>query len=344
MDRRRAGLMIVDRRHAGLMIVDRRRAGLMIVGRRRAGLMIVLLVLVAAVVAPRLVGRQVLGTPVAATIPGAPGIGDCLLDAPSSTHGVVSGEGKALYQNVRTGPCSGSRFGEVVAVLPQGLSAKPVRVADDDGVFSFEDPNRAVCTTAMARYLDRSAGVDVWRSSIVFESVLLQPTDLQQRFGQNWVACGVFVGGRTGAVLDYAGTVRDSLRSGLAPDASLDAIPDCLSSTSYFVQHPVDCAEPHPVEAFGQILTHHPSTTELSLGATCATVIGVATGMSDPTAAGQLQITAMAVHRASDGTFAPGLSTQDELGTATCVVISKTRQLNGSLVGLGDGPVPWARG
>lgn len=314
--------------------------------RRRAGLLIVVLVLLAAVVMPRFVGRQVIGFPTAAAVPGAPAIGDCLLEAPSPSHGVVSSEGQAIYQDLRTSPCSGGRFGEIAAVLPHGLSVRATRVADDYGVFSFDDPNRHLCLTAMVDYLDRSSGTSIWRPSITFESAPLRPTELQQRFGQDWVACAIFVTGRTGTVLHYTGTVRDNVGSGLAPDAT----PDCLSSKNYFVQHPVDCTQPHPLEAFGLILTHDGAptgrggraTTELSIASACSTVVAAATGMPDPTGGGQLQVTAAAVHRASDGTFAPGLSTQDELGTATCVAIATSGQLTGSLRGLGDGPVPLA--
>lgn len=313
------------------------------VERRWSGLLIVVTVLIAAAAIPALGGRVVPGTASVGPVPGPPQMGDCLVQEVGAPDAAVDATGASVYQSLVTGSCDGNRFGEVVAVIAGGLQIKPVEVADDDGLASYDDPNRHSCGAALAGYLDSGGSPSAWNPTIAFSTVIGRPSDLQRRMGQDWVICVAYAGGSDGSATRYDGTLRQSTSTGLRP-ARLPAAATCLSSTDFFLEHTIGCAEPHPVESVAMLLTDDGLVTMAGLQARCHDLVRGYTAMPDPTADGQLVDTVVAVHRVSDGTQAPGLVTGDETGFARCLVrTTGARLLTGSLLGLGDRAVPWAR-
>src|SRR6478736_9831770 len=81
--------------------------------RRVAGAAVLAGVLLVIVLVAAVRGRTVAGQPTAPPIQAAPQAGDCVLQNPHDL-------GAALYNlpALRTGPCSGPRFGAVVLVVP----------------------------------------------------------------------------------------------------------------------------------------------------------------------------------------------------------------------------------
>jgi len=82
------------------------------VPRRLAGSAVLTAVLLVIVVVAAVRGHTVAGRPIAPPIQAAPQVGDCVIENPHAL-------GAGLYDlpALRTGPCSGDRFGEVVFVV-----------------------------------------------------------------------------------------------------------------------------------------------------------------------------------------------------------------------------------
>jgi hypothetical protein len=311
------------------------------VERRWSGLLIVMSVLLAAATIPALGGRMIPGSASIGPIPGPPHVGDCLLRLPDLNEAAVDATGAALYQSLATEPCIGDRWGQVVAVVPGGMLATPVEVADDHGLASFDDPNRHACSTALAQYLDAGGSPAAWSPAITFSITLGRPSDLQRRMGQDWVACVAGASGPEGTATRYEGGLRASTTRDLLP-ATVPTAAICLSSKDFFLAHTIGCAQPHQVEDVAMLMTHDTSITMAVLESRCHQLVRGYTEMPDPTAGGQLVDAVVAVHRASDGTEAPGLATGDETGFARCLVhTTGSRLLTGTLLGLGDRPLPW---
>ena len=308
--------------------------------RRPIGLLLVAVALLTVAIVPAIGGRVTPGRAVIGPIPGPPAVGDCVGSLPVS-EATVDATGASRYQSISAVSCRAAHEGEVVAVLARGLAVAPVEVADDDGVVSFDDPNRHDCRVGLAAALIGGGSSRPFAPAIVFGSVVTGPTALQIRMGQTWVACVGFAQAPSGGAVRYSG----SLRRG---DSSLVLQSDraatvCLSSRNFFTEHAVLCSEPHPVETFAMMLTNEPTLTQDALDQRCAAVVRRATLMPDPTAGQRLSVTAIAAHQASDGTQAPGLVTSDLTGYARCAVVAPTgSELGASLAGLGDRPVPWS--
>lgn len=77
------------------------------------GLVVLFFVILGVALVPRFTHRQVAGTGQIGPIPGPPSIGDCLLAPVGGRTKEVSTEHAA----VATGPCAGSRYGEVVSLI-----------------------------------------------------------------------------------------------------------------------------------------------------------------------------------------------------------------------------------
>ena len=87
---------------------------------------LVLVVAVIAALAGNARTKQVNGGPVRGPVAGAPLVGDCLLQPASSYSGTVDGDiaasdDVAIYPSPPFGPCPTRRYGEVAAVIPDGL-------------------------------------------------------------------------------------------------------------------------------------------------------------------------------------------------------------------------------
>lgn len=312
-------------------------------GRRVGGLVIVLLVLLAAAIVPSALGRTVAGRAVLVPVKGPPAVGDCL--TVPGTSGRVQGQG-ATYATQSLAACSGSRYGEVVAVIDDARSHDPavptIQTPSDSSTVS-DDPNQQTCSDAELRYVGvpttaRPAAIAEWGPVTGIEVEPTGPDELQKKFGQSWVACVLYVNGGSGSV-SYAGTAKNAFTTGELPAA----FAVCVSSADLMTAAPVPCHGAHTVEAFAVRGTGHPGLTQQSLDTSCLAVVARMTKLSDPTAAGQLEVGAIAIHDGPSGASVPGLGgPTDGSGFAACVAVSPAgRTLTASLLALHGRPIPW---
>ncbi len=304
--------------------------------RRAIGLLIIVLVVVSAVLAPGLLGRQVSGVATAVPVPASPRVGDCLTTAadqsPPPTVEIIA-------------PCAAGRFGEVVTVTADPGAGAPAG-RPDDAVVS-DDRYRQSCSDQVLRYLGLTVGSDhqgflppYWLPLAPLDMSIHRPSARQLAAGQHWLACAFYVHDHTGRSASYRNSARDAYGLGIPPAA----LAYCLSTGDLTSAQSVPCSQPHGAEAFGGTGTARPGLTARSLDDSCAALTSRLTRMPDPTAGGKLAVTAAAVHSPS-GTSQPGLGAPDDsTGFAACMISAPPgRQLVGTLMALGDRPVPWAR-
>ena len=314
--------------------------------RRWGGLLVIFVVVVAAFVVPSAGGRQIRGVALAAPIPGPPAVGDCL--AVSETDAWLQGAHPS-YRPQALAPCAAARFGEVAAVIVDRrthIPAVPRIQTPADGSVVTDDPNQTACFEASARYLGLQVGADHnaviasdWSPLSNLSTAPSGPTPLQQRAGQKWVACVVFIHGRDGPSVSYPSSLRDTFAKGTEPAA----LAVCLDSPNLGLARSTECDRSHTVEAFGAMTTARPGLSQAGLDRTCRALVTRLTGMTDPSAGGRLKVIAATIH-GEIGTPSVGLGTSDdESGYAACLVVSPdAHPLLHTLLALGAKPVPWA--
>ena len=306
--------------------------------RRSAGVLVIALTLLAAVIVPNIGARAVRGFPVAAQIPGPPAVGDCLLTALSlmtGPDGTFGGIDPAL------GPCSGSRFGEVVLVHDAGTLAA---FAPGDRITNPQDDS---CYSATQVFLglpdplvDSAPQFSYWFPADGGATMELAPTDLQRAAGHTWTACVVLAIDDQARSLPYPTSARDAFSTGTPPAA----FASCTDIADIAAFQRVDCDTPHRIEVFGYSGDLQGATAP-SLNQTCTDLVTRQTRMPDPTAGGTLQIRPALGHYDQDGVLHVGLreSPGGFADVAICRVIAPDdRPLAGTLLGLGERPVPWA--
>ena len=284
-------------------------------GHRLPGLLVVGLVLAAVVVVAGLQARTVAGTAVLGRVPGAPLVGQCLLEAPPPRGGDTP---------LRLGGCSKLHYGEVAAVLGANGPADPADSCTDQDDFLGWQP------------LDLTASHASWHPVDIPVTALV-PTALQRSFGQHWLACVVtpLVSGSS-----YAGSVRGVLATGRVPAA----FAECTAGL-YVPMGPISCLEPHPYELFGRAQLPDTFQDQSGLDADCRLIVSAATRMPDVTAGGELDVRAVPFHENSTGITVPGLpdGPSDVRAQTVCLVgVTGDRLLTASLHGLGSAPLPWA--
>jgi hypothetical protein len=107
----------------------------------------------------------------------------------------------------------------------------------------------------------------------------------------------------------------------------------------------ISCLRPHAMELLGWRVADESVGGQRPLDQSCVELARRMTGMSDPTAGGELRVAAIVTHYDVNGILTAGYGSgpHSELNRAACTV-SRTgsRLLAGTLTGLGDAPVPWA--
>ncbi len=285
---------------------------------RLAGLLAVGLALVAVLVIAGRQAHEVPGTAVLGRVPGAPDIGQCLLQAPPEQGGAGAG------QSYRLGSCSTTHYGEVVQV--SGITG-PVDAgatcADPADFLGWSPP-----ATSAAQVRWRPIDVDV---------ITMNPTALQRAFGQHWVVC-VITPLISGAA--YTGSVRGVLATGRVPVA----FAECTGGL-YVLTGSIPCNRPHPYELFASADLPVPFRDQSGLDADCRVIAATATRLPDLTAGGALDVRAVPFHQNADGATVTGLpdGPSDVGAQAVCLIgVTGDRLLRGSLFGLGTAPLPWA--
>lgn len=235
--------------------------------------------------------------------------------------------------------CGDSHQGEIVRIA-MDVGEFPVTTLSGVAV-----PDLAACRDAAYPYLgmrspteagDRSNLLGPWSPPSIGSYGFVRPDSLQRRAGQRWVAC---------VLSSPQGEVRGSAREIYAGPARENPFAVCSPGTNVLLDLAVPCRRPHPMEILGWRSADESAGGQRPLDQSCAELAGRVTGMADPTAAGALRVAAVVIHYDSQGILRPGFAPapHSELGRAACTVSAAgTRVLDGSLVGLGDGPLPWA--
>ena len=313
-------------------------------------------VLIAAAILPNLTPKKYPGSAMAEAIPPPPAVGDCMLDAKVAGWYAQS---NPAYLSPRLAPCAGVRYGEVMAVIPDGRSAGEIaaaskKITDYDGPVDWgEDVNSDTCQSLIWPYLGLST-VDPDEQPKLLDTAWLPlggvvaapaaPSTRQQAGGQHWVACLAVIPAVNGdqmlvdAVTPYSRSMRDALSGGRAPAEM--AI--CLNQADLFTASRVACTTPHRSEAFAFRPTNVKGLTQSGLDTECRKLVSRLTGLADPTVGGRLTVIAQTTHGVEDVRAGLG-DADDESGSATCAVDAPaTHRLAGALLGLGTSPVPWA--
>ena len=239
---------------------------------------------------------------------------------------------------IRMVPCGDPHQGEIL-LTAMDVTEFPVTTMSGVAV-----PDLAACRDAAYPYLgarspneagDRSNLLGPWSPPSTGSYGFLSPDSLQRRAGQRWVAC---------VLSSPQGEVRGSVRGIYSGSARSSPLAVCSPGTDLLLDLTVPCTRPHPMEILGWRSADESVGGQRPLDRSCMELASRVTGMADPTAGGALRVAAAVIHYDSSGIlqqgFAPG--PHSELGRAACTVSAAgTSVLVGSLVGLGDGPLPW---
>ena len=315
--------------------------------RRGIGLLVVVLALIAAVIVPRVIGPGITGAAQAVPVPGPPKVGDCVTASFDPTPMVTSSTDSMIsYPDLTLGPCSGSRYGEVAALIvhPAGV----IYPTDDDGNRSIDDPNEyGTCFPAAQRYVGLpTAGLapttvnKFWWLTARSEDLLSQPSPRQRAAGQEWLACIVYLRSIDADGGMHAVAARGSLKGAISTGTGRDYLGVCPATDDWMENTGGDCLAPHVGELFAAGAVTDAPVARVELESTCTSVIAKATGMADVTAGGRLAarmlVTDMAGHPLLDRTIPAG-------SPIMCGLLAVGgKALRGSLLSIGNGGIPWA--
>jgi hypothetical protein len=297
--------------------------------RRVAGSAVLGGVLLVLVVVAAVRGRTVAGQPTAPPVQAAPQVGDCVLQNPHDL-------GAGLYDlpALRTGPCSGPRFGDVVFVVPD------FTVPTGDAA-----PGPDPCQGPVDHYLGTPPPPPPSDGSFMpFAGVmvaLIGPDGRQRAAGQKWAACMVYLPISIDATAPI--TIDHPLQGAWQrpEDSRLFAL--CVDNTTTLWA--VNCRWTHHFEVLG-IAVGTPTITQEALNAACRQVVIQALGSS--TALNRRELTTQVLPARpkpnNDGTLitGPDAITPDSEYNNFCLTTpaDSTRQLTAPLRGLGDEAVP----
>lgn len=314
--------------------------------RRLGGALLVVAVVVAAIVIPARGGLRIVGSPVVGAPPAAPQVGACvyqrpadppentgMLALPASTPLPAShGRSPATANALTIGVCDGQpAVGEVVAIgraRPDGLGLRPP--AQDCRPLALRYAGLVRTEAGYVLPGQRTTDPVSWTFSINLRSGWMMPSAPLRAVGQTWAACVV-----ASPVTDqYLGRVATAYGGGRLPDE----FGTCWNSRDVSAGvTPVDCGSPHLSEliAVGTVRDRATATTA-SVISSCRNLAASVIGRSDPTASGSL-----AVH-ISPRSIESSQPAANPL-TTVCYVVPTGHSLTGTLVGLGDRPIPFAR-
>lgn len=289
-------------------------------------LLLVVALLAILVVVPGVNGRRTGGTADRVPIPQPPQAGQCLS---SMRWSVLESSSQHPFSTGVIGSCDGDKVGEIVSVFPPDNSGGSV---DDIAMQSYL-VRESECVTQVVDYLGlvlRPYGLGLpgvsseevqWTPYLLAAWVVVGPDDDQRMLGADWLVCAV----ATTMPVSYEGSLRDAYSTG-ASHAGLGSCGVDSVGGAF-----VNCNENHWVQ---RLATAEYSDTVTSadfelLYRTCKEVVAALMRVDDPTFGGELSVFV-------DMNLNNGQS-------AGCDVRAPSgRYLNRSLIGIGDGPLPWA--
>ena len=303
--------------------------------RRTAGVWVLVLAAVLALVVRAVMAPGIPGSAVAVPIPLPPAVGSCVVQD-GSEFTVV--------------PCDTPHTGEIAMSWAAGEPARPPTTAR--AVWADFSMTRALpgtdadltCRDWTENYLGWTAYLaqhrgELWlRPRPLAVGTLIAAPPGQGLPDRHWTACLA----RTADPL-YTGTMRDA--AGDYEQSRPDAVSVCLTTTHARVVFP-ECTKAHTVELLGsvpltqQMMVDRTAAVELTrdqIRQQCESFAATVMGSSDPTHGGQLAVLTEPVWWQSGQ---PAATTW----FPDCLVkLVGQGELVGSLVGLGDGPLPIQR-
>ncbi|MBM9466644.1 hypothetical protein [Nakamurella leprariae] len=308
--------------------------------RRRLGAAALITALVVVFALGVLRSRVIEGEAVAVPIPPSPQAGDCVVQDPRQIAGQLhQWAWGGSYVSLRTAPCTGPRYGEVVEVR-SGDDA--VDVADASG---WQEECRGQVYRLIGldlRTEERAPFLPVVQVGLA----LTGPDPRAAAAGQRWSACVATLTrpASTGSTLGFApasGTVDHPLAGAWSRG---EQRPFAVCTDDPAGPDAVPCDQPHRFEMLGRG-RGEPGATQASLERACADLAVRAVGAESPLRDGALISRALAVRPGPVGgppVTGPAAISADGAFTAMCLVASAdpTRQLVASIRGTGTGPVP----
>jgi len=322
--------------------VTHRQQGLVVIG------VAVFLVVVVAGLRPHLVT----GAAQAAPVPGPPVVGDCVLDpvpGPPMRALVTDASGGTVpvYPAQQIRPCTGTRYGEIAAVIstPKPTFVKGRGTSDR----YLDDPNEDSCFSAASPYVGIATKPThgFWQTFLQIDFALSRPSPRQQAAGQRWAACIVTLRRPEPAAATATATARagprygSSIRSALHTGRQRDRLGICFPALDWVGDLAIDgCRQPHAVEYLASGDSGDHPVSRVQVERTCRQLVRDLTAMPDPTAAGALSIYFGVSDNNSAAITTPQVPAHSGL---TCgITTTGSRKLRGSLLALGRQPIPWA--
>lgn len=285
--------------------------------RRLAGIVLLLVGVLAVAILPELSGRGVVGSAQRVAVPL---VGECVVVGQPSDS-VADGRSAGPMERLTgtLGNCANPGAGLVIASRSELLLASA-------SASDYSSTRAAFCTDALAAARGRAApGAGfVWQRCDVLigespqlrlEAELAVSPDVAG--GPQWTVCYASdASGRPVPVLDA--------------HTPLDAVGSCFRDVGAAAPSPIACSLPHTSQLLGTAgqIAGYPTSTDYRLA--CQDFAAVAMGVTDATAGGALRLLSV------DQTSPLGVQGQCRIS-----VVDASRTLSGSIIGLGDRPLPW---
>jgi len=302
--------------------------------------MVIVLAAVAVVSGVR--GHSVAGLAASVPAPGPPQPGDCVTSPPPPGGLGDLSAGKYLQLDLRR--CAGSRYGEVVAVIAN--PAAPVQTRQGSETFST-NANSDVCYGATLAFVGVAAKAVIpmplftyWSTTVATSIAASTPTPRQRSAGQHWLACVTYLPATGNRQESTVRTYTSSLRNAVATGNQRNYLGLCFESTDWSAGlSPGGCALAHRSEMLGAGQLGNAPTTRADLLHTCSQFLEHRTGRN-VTATDGLAVSLYVTDEASAPITTATVPAQAYLGCG--VVAVGDRRLAGSLLALGNQPIPWA--
>lgn len=313
---------------------------------RALGVLLLVLAAMSVVVVQALQPNLISGTAASLRIPGLPNVGDCVTEPITSSlvFSVQDPLGPYTYPELALAPCHGSRYGEVVAVLPFPVVPTVTRTETSRSV---TDTNLDRCYQASAAFIGNpqlgNPIATYWHPTVNPGSSATQPLPPQRADGQRWLACLTFVQSadqmsQQSRSVAYTGTLRDALNTG----NQRNLLGYCFAASGgiYALGDISSCASPHSYQQLAYGISGNSTVGRADVERTCADAVRQLTGLADITAGSALAT----VVDTTDNNGEPVTGTDLPPNTYLSCGINTTgdRLLGGSLLAIGDQPIPWA--
>lgn len=310
--------------------------------RRLIGALLVAAVVAAATVIPARDGLRISGDPIAIELPSDPKVGDCVFTGAGNSDVKAGTLDRSTFttlsanevesrgpDSVVIGKCNGQpSIGEIAEIRYAHVDGDSLRPPTED------------CRGAGLRYAglvpadggyalpDHSTTDPVqWNFSLDLPNAWMLPSAPLQAAGKEWAACVI----AAGSLALYQGRILGAYNGGRLPDE----FGTCWDAREISAAiHAVDCGQPHVAELMAIGSVHdRTTTTPARISNSCNRLAARVLGRTDPTAAGGLAVQV-------SPEFSDTAPRTTESLTIVCFVVPVQQSLTGTLVGLGDRPLP----